>query len=256
MPPKRRAQFVLLVELLRRRYPSTTDPAGLVRQGQVLVDGAPTFNPDARVRADASVRLVADRPLRGTLKLAHALATAALDVRGLAVVDLGAAAGGFTRALLDAGARVVYAVDAGVGQLRGSLRLDPRVVNLERMNLGALGPDDIAEPIDMITADLSYLSLASAIPQFDRIPLHERAQALVLVKPTFELHSGDLAASQENIAGAIEQVSAAFVESGWAVVGAFGSAVPGSRGAREAFVQAMRHRPGSLLSRRSVAGSG
>jgi 23S rRNA (cytidine1920-2'-O)/16S rRNA (cytidine1409-2'-O)-methyltransferase len=248
MPAKRRAPFVSLGELLRRRYPSTADPAGLIRDGRVLVDGAPSFNPDARVRADASVRLVADRPLRGTRKLAHALETTGLAVRGLAVVDLGAAAGGFTRALLDAGARVVYAVDAGVGQLRGSLRADPRVVNLERTNLGALERDDIAEPIDLVTADLSYLSLSAAIPQFDRIPMNERAQALVLVKPTFELRSGELAASDDSVARAIERVSEAFVQSGWAVVGTFGSAVPGSRGALEAFVHAVRRPPGPAPS--------
>jgi 23S rRNA (cytidine1920-2'-O)/16S rRNA (cytidine1409-2'-O)-methyltransferase len=240
MPPKRRAPFVSLGELLGRRYPTATDPAGLIRDGRVLVDGAPSFNPDARVRADASVRLLSDRPLRGTLKLAYALATAPLEVRGLSVVDLGAAAGGFTRALLDAGARVVYAVDAGVGQLRGSLRADPRVVNLERTNLGALEREDIAEPIDLITADFSYLSLATAIPQFDRIPLKAGAQALVLVKPTFELRSGDLAATEENVATAIERVTAAFVESGWKVNTTLESPVPGSHGAVEAFVHASR----------------
>ncbi len=240
MPPKRRAPFVSLGELLGRRYPSATDPAGLIRDGRVLVDGAPSFNPDARVRADASVRLVADRPLRGTLKLAHALETARLEVRDLAAVDLGAAAGGFTRALLDAGARVVYAVDAGVGQLRGSLRTDPRVVNLERTNLGALERGDIAEPIDLITADLSYLSLAAAIPQFDRIPLNEPTQALVLVKPTFELRSGALAASEENVATAIERVAGAFVRSGWTVNARLESPVAGSHGAVEAFVHATR----------------
>jgi hypothetical protein len=106
--------------------------------------------------------------LRGTVKLAHALTTFGVCAVGVVALDLGAAAGGFTQALLDAGAACVYAVDAGVGQLRGWLRADPRVVNLERTNLAQLDRHLIGEPVDLVTMDLSYLAVAQAIGQIDR----------------------------------------------------------------------------------------
>ena len=101
-------------------------------------------------------------------------------------VDLGAAAGGFTRVLLEAGARRAYAVDAGHGQLLGSLRQSERVVNLESTNLGDLTAAMIGEPVDVVTADLSYVSLASALAQLT-IDFAPAADAVLLVKPMFEL---------------------------------------------------------------------
>ncbi len=256
MSKKPRARFVALGSLLRRRYPTVVEPDSLISSGRVLVNGAPASNPAALVRADASLRIVEARPLRGTRKLAHALQALGVEVEGLVALDLGAAAGGFTRALLDAGARRVYAVDAGVGQLRGALRIEPRVVNLERTNLAALGPERIDEPIDLLTADLSYLSLAAAIAQFDRIPFTERARALVLVKPTFELHAGTLARSERSLALARGAVTSAFARFGWTVLGTLDSAIRGSGGAIEAFVYARRDPGARGPSSRSVTSSG
>lgn len=93
-----------------------------------------------------SIRLIAPRPLRGQSKLACALDVLALDVKGAVAVDVGAAVGGFTAALLDRGADCLYAVDAGFGQLVGRLRLDSRVINHERINVAAI--DELASPID------------------------------------------------------------------------------------------------------------
>ena len=107
-------------------------------------------------------------------------------------LDLGAAAGGFTQALLEAGAARVYAVDAGSGQLRGWLRVDPRVINLERTNLADVGPDLVPETVDLVTIDLSYLALADALPQIDTSVLASSATVVALVKPTYELHAGAL----------------------------------------------------------------
>jgi 23S rRNA (cytidine1920-2'-O)/16S rRNA (cytidine1409-2'-O)-methyltransferase len=101
-------------------------------------------------------------------------------------VDVGAAAGGFTRVLLRAGSTRVYAVDAGHGQLVGSLRADARVVNLEGVNLGELAVD---EQVDFVTLDLSYLALADAIPQLERLRFADDARLVALVKPMFELHA-------------------------------------------------------------------
>ena len=108
-------------------------------------------------------------------------------VEGRTALDAGAAAGGFTTVLLERGARRVYAVDAGHGQLRGALRQDARVVNLERTNLGDLGPHVVPDPVDLITLDLSYLSLAAAVPQLEGVRLADDADLVALVKPMFEL---------------------------------------------------------------------
>ena len=193
MPAARRAPLVALLTLLQRRFPGLDDPARLIEEGTVLVNGVPAQSPRTRVRADAAVQIRHPRPLRGTIKLAHALAVFRIDAAGATALDLGAAAGGFTQALLDAGAARVYAVDAGAGQLRGWLRADPRVISLERTNLAQLGPHIITEPANLITMDLSYLSIAGAIGQIDRQMLAPAAQLIALVKPTFELHAATLA---------------------------------------------------------------
>jgi 23S rRNA (cytidine1920-2'-O)/16S rRNA (cytidine1409-2'-O)-methyltransferase len=243
--PKQRARFVALISLLRRRYPDVADPAALVRHGRVLVDGAPAFNPRAQVRSDASVRLVRTRPLRGTIKLRGALDAFTLDVAGTVAVDLGAAAGGFTRALLDAGAARVYAVDAGVGQLRGALRVDPRVINLEGTNLAGLDDEAIPECVDLVTMDLSYLPVADAVPQLDRLILAARAQLVALVKPTFELRARTLAARPEDVALAVASAKKRIAASRWEVLDEVSSPIPGSRGAIEVFVHARRTEAGA-----------
>jgi 23S rRNA (cytidine1920-2'-O)/16S rRNA (cytidine1409-2'-O)-methyltransferase len=236
--PRTRAPFVALPILLRRRFPDLADPSIAITAGHVLVDGAPICNPAARVRADASVRVVAPRPLRGTVKLRGALTAFALDARGAVALDLGAAAGGFTQALLDAGARRVYAVDAGAGQLRGWLRADRRVVVLERTNLGVLGPGVVRDSIDLVTMDLSYLSVADALPQLDHALLAPRAALVALVKPTYELRQGALAAEPTEVRRAVARAAGAMDGHGWAVRGHVGSPIKGSRGAVEVFVYA------------------
>ena len=168
MPSSRRVPIVALLPLLQRRFPGLDDPERLIKEGAVLVDGVPAASPRTRVRADAVIRIRQPRPLRGTIKLARALAVFGIDPAGAVALDLGAAAGGFTQALLDAGAARVYAVDAGAGQLRGWLRADPRVISLERTNLARLTPHLIGEPAELVTMDLSYLAVADAIGQLDR----------------------------------------------------------------------------------------
>ena len=238
MSPKSRAPFVALATVLRRRYPVLADPGATIASGQVLVDGAPIANPAARVRADESVRILRPQPLRGTVKLQHALRKLDVDVGGVVALDIGAAAGGFTEALLQAGATRVYAVDAGVGQLRGWLRADPRVVNLEGTNVGSLGPAIVPESMRLVTMDLSYLALADAIPQLDRALLNPDAQLVALVKPTYELHSAVLEADPVRVDEAVARAVGAMASQGWDVVNWVRSPVTGARGAVEVFVSA------------------
>jgi 23S rRNA (cytidine1920-2'-O)/16S rRNA (cytidine1409-2'-O)-methyltransferase len=228
------------------------DPSAVIASGHVLVDGAPIANPAARVRADASVRIVQPRRLRGSMKLRGALETLAVDARDVVALDIGAAAGGFTEALLDAGARRVYALDAGVGQLRGWLRADPRVVNLEGTNLGVLGRDRVPEAVGLVTMDLSYLAVADALPQLDRALLSTGAHLLTLVKPTYELHSAKLAADPARVEQAVALAVDAMVRQGWEVHTWVPSPVRGSRGAVEVFVSA---RLRARTTRRAIGGS-
>jgi 23S rRNA (cytidine1920-2'-O)/16S rRNA (cytidine1409-2'-O)-methyltransferase len=180
----RRRLRPLAAELARVR-PDLADPIAAIVAGDVRVDGRIVMKPASLVPVGASIVLRPAKPLRGEAKLGAALAAFHVDVHGVAV-DVGAAAGGFTRVLLAAGARRVYAVDAGHGQLVGSLRADPRVVNLEGVNLGVVA---IEEPIDFVTLDLSYLAVADAVPQLERLDFDDGAQLIALVKPMFELRA-------------------------------------------------------------------
>jgi 23S rRNA (cytidine1920-2'-O)/16S rRNA (cytidine1409-2'-O)-methyltransferase len=238
MPAARHVPVVALITLLQRRLPGLDDPARLIKEGAVLVNGVPAASPRTRVRADAAIQIRHPRPLRGTIKLAHALTAFGIDAADAIALDLGAAAGGFTQALLDAGAVRVYAVDAGAGQLRGWLRADPRVINLERTNLAQLGPHLITEPADLITMDLSYLAIADAIGQLDRQLLAPAAQLIALVKPTFELHAATLADQPQQVAAAAETAAHALEDHGWHVLGQQPSPILGAKGAVEIFIHA------------------
>lgn len=242
MTRKSRAPFVALVQLLTRRFPELNDPVEAVVDGRVLVDGRTVANPDARVRRDASIRLVEPRRLRGHTKLLAALDAFGLDVTGLVAVDAGAAAGGFTSALLDRGAVRVYAVDAGFGQLRGGLRRDSRVVNLERTNIGDLDDDLVPDDVALVTMDLSYLPVADAVRLIGHLRYVPGAFLAALVKPTFELRRGSLVTDSESVREAIRTAGAAIDASGWRTYAVTIPAVTGAHGAIEAFVLAQRTR--------------
>src|SRR5919201_1192651 len=171
MSRKRRAQLRVLVDELARIYPDIKNPHAAIVRGDVLVDGIARTNPASLVRHRAAVTLRAEQALRGEAKLRAALEEFRIDVRGRTALDVGAAAGGFTRVLLAAGAARVYAVDAGHGQLLGSLRQDERVVNLEATNLAALNRTLIPDVIEIVAIDLSYLPLREAAPQLRRVAL-------------------------------------------------------------------------------------
>jgi 23S rRNA (cytidine1920-2'-O)/16S rRNA (cytidine1409-2'-O)-methyltransferase len=238
MAARRRARFAALTVMLSRR--GVDEAPNVILSGRVLVDGRVVTNPAARIRADSAIRVLQERRLKGDIKLSFALDRLAVPVVGRVALDLGANAGGFTTALLSRGARRVYAVDAGVGQLRGGLRSDPRVVNLEGHNLGDLDTGVIPEVIELVTVDLSYLGLAAAIPQLGRIELHAAATLLVLVKPTFELRRGTAAVTQAEVGEAISIVTNAMEGSGWEALGQCLAPTTGRRRSLEAFLLGRR----------------
>jgi 23S rRNA (cytidine1920-2'-O)/16S rRNA (cytidine1409-2'-O)-methyltransferase len=216
------------------------DPVGLVQAGEVEVDGFPARSPDARVTAQQRVRLRRRQPLRGEAKLRAALTAFTVDVCGRVALDVGAAAGGFTRVLVEAGARRVYAVDAGHGQLVGSLRQHPRVVNLEATNVATLDGSLIPDRIEVVTVDVSYLSLAGAVSQLDRVAIARGADLVGLVKPMFELHRAAAPVDDASLQAALEAAASGVSAAGWSVLGSIASPVSGARGARELLLHARR----------------
>jgi 23S rRNA (cytidine1920-2'-O)/16S rRNA (cytidine1409-2'-O)-methyltransferase len=212
----------------------------VVREGRVLVDGFPVRNPRSQIRRDAAISLVEPRTLRGEAKLRAALAAFPVDTLGRVAMDVGAAAGGFTRALLAAGARRVYAVDAGHGQLVGSLRQDERVVNLEATNLGELDGHLVPEPIELVAIDVSYLSLAAAVPQLERVELAGGAELVALVKPQFELALARTPDDEPTLAAALDQARAGIEAAGWRVLGSIRSPVLGAGGSTEFLLHARK----------------
>jgi 23S rRNA (cytidine1920-2'-O)/16S rRNA (cytidine1409-2'-O)-methyltransferase len=237
-----RPRFIALVDRLRREHPDTTpaDRDHAIASGWVQVDGVLVTNQRALVRSDASIRLATPHPPRGASKLTAALEAFEVHVLGCTCADIGASTGGFTTALLAHGAARVYAVDAGFGQLLGSLRQDSRVRNLERTNLGDLGTVLIPEPLDLVTMDLSYLPLARAVRQLDRLDLVPGAGLLALVKPMFELSLGAPPTDEAMQRVAVSRAAAAMTANGWNIRGSMRSPIIGSHGAVEYFLHARR----------------
>ena len=208
----------------------------------MLVDGFPVRNPRSLVRHDASIVVAQPRGPAGERKLRAALGTFGISTRDRVALDVGASTGGFTRALLDAGARRVYAVDAGHGQLLGSLRQDPRVLNLEATNLADLSLELVPEPVELVTIDVSYLALARAVPQLTTVEIAADADLVALVKPQFELGLRGPPTDPHELETALERGAAGIAAAGWDVVATCRSPVRGRRGAVEFFVHAARPR--------------
>jgi len=163
----------------------------LIMAGEGLVNGQKASKPGQPVAADTPVELLARPPYvsRGGLKLAHALQHFAIPVAGTVCLDVGSSTGGFTDALLQAGAARVHAVDVGAGQLAWSLRTDPRVVLHEGINARELSAAHIGEPVDFISCDVSFISVTLILPAI--LPLLQpHGQMVILIKPQFEVGKG------------------------------------------------------------------
>jgi 23S rRNA (cytidine1920-2'-O)/16S rRNA (cytidine1409-2'-O)-methyltransferase len=216
-------------------------------EGKVLVNGMPASKAGALVDNGAEILLRGeDIPYvsRGGLKLEAALDHFGVELRGRIAMDIGASTGGFTYCMLQRGAAKVYCVDVGYGQIAWSLRNDPRVILLERTNIRHLGKDRIADPVDIATLDLSFISLTKVL---DRVVefLVPGGELLALVKPQFEVGKGEvgkggIVRDEERRTGAVLAVRS-FAESlGLSCSDAFLSPVPGQKGNREYFLYLRR----------------
>ena len=212
----------------------------------MLVDDTPVDKPGAQVRAESQVRLRGEPRRfvsRGGEKLAGALADLAVDPAGKRCLDVGASTGGFTDCLLAAGARRVVAVDVGYGQLAPKLREDPRVVVLERRNARGLEPVDVQEPVDLVTVDVSFISVRLLLPVLLRVA--PNANWLVLVKPKFEVGKGRVGKGgvvrDEGLrAQTVAEVREAAEALGLEVLGEAESRLKGPKGNREVFLHLRR----------------
>jgi 23S rRNA (cytidine1920-2'-O)/16S rRNA (cytidine1409-2'-O)-methyltransferase len=188
MGEKRRLDQVMLE---RGLAPTREKARGLIMAGEVLVNGVQIEKPGAQIPFDAQITVKA-RPRfvsRGGDKLAAALDTFAVDVRGLICADVGASTGGFTDCLLQAGAARVYAIDVGYGQMAYALRQDPRVVMMERTN--ARYVEKLPEPVEFVCIDASFISLRLLLPTVKGW-LADRAMVIPLIKPQFEAGQSDV----------------------------------------------------------------
>jgi 23S rRNA (cytidine1920-2'-O)/16S rRNA (cytidine1409-2'-O)-methyltransferase len=218
-----------------------------VGAGRVLVAGRPAGKPGAMVAgADPIVFTGPARRFvsRGGEKLDAALGRFAVDVEGRTALDAGASTGGFTDCMLSRGAAAVVAVDVGYGQLDWGLRTDARVTVLERTNARNLEPEMLPFLPDVVTADLSFISLSIVVPALVRCAGAE-ADFVLLVKPQFEagrqaVGAGGVVRSREDRRRAVERVSVACREAGLAVRGVTASPLAGPAGNAELFVWAAR----------------
>ena len=165
----------------------------LIMAGEVRVNGQKAAKPGQPVADDAVIELLARPPFvsRGGLKLAGALRELAIEVAGKVCADIGSSTGGFTDALLQAGAARVHAVDVGAGQLDWKLRTDSRVRLHEGINARELQPSEIGEPVDLITCDVSFISVTLILPAITAL-LHSGGQMVILIKPQFEVGKGQV----------------------------------------------------------------
>ena len=165
----------------------------LIMAGEVRVGGQKALKSGQAVEGDAAVEVLSRPPYvgRGGFKLAAALGHFSIDAAGAVCLDVGASTGGFTDALLQAGAARVHAVDVGAGQLDWKLRSDPRVVVHDRLNARELSPSDIGEPVALAVCDVSFISVTLILPAV--CPLLEPAgQMVILIKPQFEVGKGQV----------------------------------------------------------------
>ena len=233
---KTRADLLLVA---RGLFESRAKARAAIEAGGVLADGRPVRKASDLLAHDAAIEAVPAHPWvgRGALKLEHALTLWPVAVEGRVVLDLGASTGGFTEVCLAAGARRVYAVDVGRGQLHASLADEPRIVALEGIDARNLSIANIPEAPQLVVCDVSFIGLAKALPAALGLAA-QGADLVVLVKPQFEVGrervgKGGLVKDDVARAEALEAVQAFLTAAGWSVQATTDSPIDGGDGNRE-----------------------
>jgi 23S rRNA (cytidine1920-2'-O)/16S rRNA (cytidine1409-2'-O)-methyltransferase len=224
----------LVVE--RGLAPSRERARALILAGQVSVDGQPHTKAGTPIQPSADIVLIApDHPYvgRGGIKLAHALDTFGIPVDGREALDIGASTGGFTDVLLQRGAARVVALDVGHGQIDWTLRNDPRVVVIEHFNARRLQPRDLPGMVDLVTIDVSFISLRHILPVVPAL-LRRPADVIALIKPQFEAGRGEVRKGvirdADVQARVLEEISSVAREVGLTPVTSTPSPITGAKG--------------------------
>jgi 23S rRNA (cytidine1920-2'-O)/16S rRNA (cytidine1409-2'-O)-methyltransferase len=232
-------------ELVRRGLArSRQQAAELIGAGKVSIDGMPALKPATAVAVTAALTVADDGERgwvsRGAHKLIGALDAFAVPVAGRRCLDAGASTGGFTEVLLDRGAAEVVAADVGYGQLAWSLRSDERVRVVERTNVRDLVPEAIGGRVELVVADLSFISLATVLPALAGCALPD-ADIVPMVKPQFEVGKGmvgpgGVVSDPQLRADSVLAVARRAGELGWRTVDVTASPLPGPSGNVEFFL--------------------
>lgn len=216
----------------------------MIGAGKVSIDGMPAIKPSTAVAVTTALAVADDAGRswvsRGAHKLIGALDAFAISVEGRRCLDAGASTGGFTEVLLDRGAREVVAADVGYGQLAWPLRSDPRVVVVERTNVRDLAPTVIGGPVDLIVADLSFISLSTVLPALIGCACPD-ADIVPMVKPQFEVGKGlvgpgGVVQDPQLRAESVLAVARRAGELNWRTLGVTASSLPGPSGNVEYFL--------------------
>ena len=240
-------------ELVRRELARSREHAAdLIESRSVLVSGIPATKPATQVDAQTSITIQGDRDdfvSRGGHKLAGALdAFSAVQVAGKTCLDAGASTGGFTDVLLRRSAKLVVAVDVGYGQLAWELRQDARVKILDRTNIRHLTGEMVGEEIDLVVADLSFISLSLVLPALAAVSKPD-ADFVLMVKPQFEvgrekLGAGGVVRDPALRRAAVLDVAGSAYDVGLGTMGIAASPLPGPAGNVEYFLWLRRGAPG------------
>jgi 23S rRNA (cytidine1920-2'-O)/16S rRNA (cytidine1409-2'-O)-methyltransferase len=236
---RKRADLVLVE---RGFFESRAQAQAAIRAGLVSVGGEAVRKASETIPADAAIEAQKPHPYvsRGGVKLAHALAHFAIDPQGRTCLDLGASTGGFSDVLLQRGAARVFCVDVGHGQLHPRIAGDQRVVALEGTDARSLDRDAVPEPIEILVADVSFISLRLVVPPV--VPLLAKgARIVLLIKPQFEagraaLGKGGIVRDESVQAGVCAEIEAMLRACGFAVDGLVESPILGGEGNREFLV--------------------
>jgi 23S rRNA (cytidine1920-2'-O)/16S rRNA (cytidine1409-2'-O)-methyltransferase len=240
-PAKKRLDL-LIVE--RGLAESREKAQAMILAGEVRVDGKGSEKAGAQISEDSRIEIIGTTQKyasRGGLKLEGALADFAVEVKEKVCLDIGSSTGGFVDCLLQHGARKVFAVDVTPQQMAWRLQQDQRVEQI-KANARSLLPEQVPEPVELVTIDVSFISVARVLPAVVAAA-GPRAEYLILVKPHFELDRGDVgrggivrdAALHER---AVERVRQAAVAAGLQIVGAKPSRLTGAEGNQEFFLHA------------------
>ena len=224
------------VALVERGLCETRSKAqSLIMARRILVNGQHVDKAGANVSDDDELRIEElEHPWvgRGGMKLAHALREFGISVDGKICADIGASTGGFTDVMLKSGAKKVYAIDVGYGQIDASLRNDPRVVNREKVNARYLTAADFEDVIEFVSIDVSFIPLKLILPA---VAAFLRGELVALIKPQFEVGKADvgkggIVRDETKRAAAVEAVVAVAREIGFDVRGVIESPVKGAEG--------------------------